>query len=224
MRATNSRLNNRKGLVDVNNKYRHSDSRGSVPRWVRVTAVATGAVTLAFLMVIVVLSGTGKIDVQRLGFPFVAFLGIAMCLLTALFGFEAVARGKLPLPYISGYPLHFGVGGGLAAFVIVLVVGSTLLPKSPSHFEDECSIAMPQFLTLEAAARTIASSDEASVRFHSCSDSVMDASIHGGPVSAVNCLALMKNLKDRVRDHSVLPHMKVSFDELGARYEITCTS
>jgi hypothetical protein len=104
---------------------------GNAPRWVLIVGSGAGFLTLVFLMGLVVLSIWGKPVPEGGKFPLVAALALGTALSSGFLGGYAAAEGRLPLARTLS-PVTFGVGGGIAVFVIVLGLGYWLY-IDPSH-------------------------------------------------------------------------------------------
>jgi hypothetical protein len=94
-------------------------AKESVP----LVGVVFGAVALLFLMGLVVAALFGHQVPRESRFLVVAILGLALAFSVSFIGGNAVARGKLPLPFARSHPFEFTVTGGIAAFVIVIALG-----------------------------------------------------------------------------------------------------
>jgi hypothetical protein len=100
------------------------ESGSMIPKWFPVAGFCTGGVTLAFFMVLVLLSMTGKEVPHASRFLIVIVLAIGMAMSSAFLGGSAAAEGKIP--FFQDSPIKFSVGGAIAVFVIVLLLGSRL--------------------------------------------------------------------------------------------------
>jgi hypothetical protein len=116
---------------DVTSKNEEPTTRPA--RWVMVVGYLTGLLTLLFFMGLVVARLLGlTADVDR--FLVLAVLALGLALSFSFIGGTAGAQGKLPLGLANKYPISFSVGGGVAVFVIVLLVGSAI-PLSSDPME-----------------------------------------------------------------------------------------
>jgi hypoxanthine phosphoribosyltransferase len=97
-----------------------------VPRWFPIAGFALAVLALLFLMSLIVLSVFGREIPMTSRFILVAFLALAAGLSLTFLGGSAAARGDLTIPVVGKTPISFGVTGGIAAFVIVLVLGYAL--------------------------------------------------------------------------------------------------
>jgi hypoxanthine phosphoribosyltransferase len=97
-----------------------------VQRWFPIAGFVLGAVALLFLMSLILLSLSGREIPMTSRFILVAFLALAAGLSLTFLGGDAAARGGLRIPVVGETPISFGVTGGIAVFVIVLVLGYAL--------------------------------------------------------------------------------------------------
>ena len=99
------------------------------PSWAPVAGFIIGAITLFFLMGIIVAS-IFKYEVpQSSKFFVVSFLALGLALSFAFIGGSAAAKGELPvsLSYFNHKPLEFSVSGGVSVFVIIFVLSHFFL-------------------------------------------------------------------------------------------------
>lgn len=91
-------------------------------KWVLVVGALFGFLTFSFFVILVILSLLGKSIPPDSRSLVVLVLAIGIALSAGFLGQTASASGKLPLP--AGLsPVSFSVAGGIAVFVIVLLVG-----------------------------------------------------------------------------------------------------
>ena len=83
-------------------------------------------------MILILLSVFGREIPTTSKFIVVAVLAISSGLSANFLGGTAAAEGKLGLPYLESSPISFGVTGGVAVLVIVLVLGY-IMYASPNH-------------------------------------------------------------------------------------------
>lgn len=88
--------------------------------------VTFGGITLIFFMVLILLSVFGHPVPKDSRFLVVIVLGLTGGLSAGVLGGSASARGVIPLPLAKEHPLTIAVTGGIAALVILLVLGSRL--------------------------------------------------------------------------------------------------
>jgi hypothetical protein len=88
-----------------------------------------GALTLVFFMALIVASLFGKVVPSSSKFFVLAVLALGVALALAFIGGEAAARGRLPVPFLNHHPVEFSVAGGVAAFLIIFLVGNAIYPE-----------------------------------------------------------------------------------------------
>lgn len=96
------------------------NSGANVPSWLPIAGYIAGLVTLLFFMY-VALFQPGPATFAHI---FVGAFGCAMA--AAFLGGDASAKGHLPIPFLNNHPLATSATGGIAVFIIVLVLGYTL--------------------------------------------------------------------------------------------------
>ena len=97
----------------------------------KAVAYASGAATLAFMMVLFgysTLTGSPLPSGGTERFVIIAIVAFGAALSSAFLGGDAAAKGSIPLKYATEHPLTFGVTGGVAVFVIVFVLASIVYP------------------------------------------------------------------------------------------------
>lgn len=99
--------------------------------WQLVAGCGIGILTLGFLMMLVILSVLGNEVPVSARFLVVSVLSLGLALASGFLGAHATASGNLPLPLAQSSPLKFGVGGGVAVFVIGQFIGANLYPAEP---------------------------------------------------------------------------------------------
>jgi hypothetical protein len=104
-----------------------------IPSWFSIAGVVFGAIALLFLMSLLVLSLFNREIPTASRFILVAFLALSIGLSSTFLGGTAVARGTMSLPLIKESPMSFAVTGGIAAFIIILVLGYFLYAKPPTE-------------------------------------------------------------------------------------------
>lgn len=106
-------------------------AKRSFPNWAPTAGVIFGALTLVFFMVLVLLSINGQNVPPNAEFLVLATLALGVALSVAFLGGSAAAEGKLPIPVINNNPVVFSATGGIAVFVIVLLLGFWIYPDVP---------------------------------------------------------------------------------------------
>jgi len=104
-------------------------SPSSVPPWFAKAGVVFAVLTLLFFMTLVFLSIFGRLPPPEARFLVVMTLSLAAAFSFTFLGANASAKGNIPLPFAREYPIRFAVAGGVAVFVIVLVLASLLYPE-----------------------------------------------------------------------------------------------
>ena len=106
-----------------------SSSSPPVPPWFAKAGAVFVGVTLLFFMSLIGASILQH-DIPTNGKPLVVIvLALSIALSFAFIGGNAAAEGNVPLPFAKDKPVAFSVGGGIAAFVIVLLLGFGLYAK-----------------------------------------------------------------------------------------------
>jgi hypothetical protein len=100
------------------------NNSATVPGWFLVAGVVFGGLTLLFFMVLVVASIFKATIPSESRFLVVVVLALGTALSSAFLGGSAAAAGKVPI--FKNSPMKFTVTGGIAAFIIVLVLGHFL--------------------------------------------------------------------------------------------------
>jgi hypothetical protein len=115
-------------------------------------AIGFTALTLVYLMTLGVLAAIGMTH------PAPEFHGILVMVLAlgsaascGYLGGWAAVKGQLPLPWANHHPIAFGVGGGIAVLVLILLLGWLLLSTTASrHWCDHRNVVLgwrPYFST-----------------------------------------------------------------------------
>ena len=101
-----------------------------IPPWFAKAGYATGLLTLLFFMALVVagISGHEVPENTRMLVVFVISLGLALA--SSFIGGNAAAKGSLPFPFVKERPMAFTVGGGIAVFVVALLIGYYVYAKT----------------------------------------------------------------------------------------------
>ena len=84
------------------------------------------AVALLFFMALVVMSALGHSIPRDQRYLVVIVLAFSGALSAVFLGGSASAHGAVPIPFVNEHPLGFAVTGGIAALVILLVLGRQL--------------------------------------------------------------------------------------------------
>lgn len=96
--------------------------------WTLMVGVSLGALTLFFLMALVVMAILGYEIPNNSKFLITYIISFGMAFSTAFIGGHAAAKGNLP-PIFSGHPFSFSVGGGVAVFFLTsIIVQKSIIP------------------------------------------------------------------------------------------------
>ena len=91
--------------------------------WVLVAGLMIGVMTLLFFMSLVGASVFGREVPCNSRFLVVAILSLGVALASSFIGGKVAAEGRIPLPLVKGHPIRFAAVGGVAALILVLVLG-----------------------------------------------------------------------------------------------------
>ncbi|MGF6329301.1 hypothetical protein ABH909_002179 [Pseudomonas sp. BS3782 TE3695] len=93
--------------------------------WVLIVGVLLGAMTIFFLMALVIMSTFALVVPPGSRFIVITIIAFGLSFSGAFIGGNAAAKGKIP--FVSeAYTAEFSAGGGVATFLIVFVAGSFL--------------------------------------------------------------------------------------------------
>lgn len=94
-----------------------------VPAWFAKAGYVALVITLLFFMAITVAAVLGKPvpDNSRMLVVFIFAISVAAAM--TFLGGSAIAKGSIPLPFVQENPIKFTVGGGIAAVLILLLIG-----------------------------------------------------------------------------------------------------
>ena len=102
------------------------------PPWLLAASVTTLVVTLLFMMALVVLSAFGKQVPNDSRFLIVIVLALGAGFGAAGLGGEITARGQVPIPGLQNHVVAISAAGGVALFVIVLLLRDSIVPAHGS--------------------------------------------------------------------------------------------
>src|SRR6266480_1557766 len=91
---------------------------GPSPLFVVVTGAVIGALTLVFLMALVIMASLGYPVPPDSHFLILLVLSLGAALASSFLGGSAAARGSIPLPLAKTHPLQFSIAGGVGVLVI----------------------------------------------------------------------------------------------------------
>jgi hypothetical protein len=100
--------------------------------WVAIVGAAIGVLTLAFFMVLIVLGLFGRIVPCDSAYLVYITISLGSALSASFLGGNAVARGAFTVPLLGNKPIAFGVGGGVAVLIIMLIVTQQLFGSNTS--------------------------------------------------------------------------------------------
>lgn len=112
--------------------YTENTASPAFPSWAAKAGAIFGGLTLVFFMAVVFATMTGHVIPPSGRFPIIAVLALGLAMATAFLAGDAVAKGRLPVPFLKDNPIQFSVAGGVAVFVIVLLIGNSVFGSSPS--------------------------------------------------------------------------------------------
>jgi hypothetical protein len=94
-----------------------------VPAWLAVAGYIALGFTLLFLMgtYLLAIFGYSAPENARMVLVFIVAAGLAMG--TAFLGTDASAHGRIPIPLAEKSPVAFSVTGGVAVFIVVMLIG-----------------------------------------------------------------------------------------------------
>lgn len=121
--------------VDGNLPENSSSSHPTNFRAYEVAGYVAGMITLVFLMVIAFLPVIDHSIPCSGRFPVLIVLAFGSAMAFSFIGGSAAAKGQVPLPFGLQTPVQFGVGGGIAVIIVVLLIGWALYVKD-CHDED----------------------------------------------------------------------------------------
>lgn len=93
--------------------------------WVLIVGVALGAITMFFLMALVIMSTFALVVPPGSRFIVITIIAFGLSFSGAFIGGNAAAKGKIPF-VPEAYTAEFSAGGGVATFLIAFTLGSIL--------------------------------------------------------------------------------------------------
>ncbi|TBW06788.1 hypothetical protein E0E50_18595 [Azotobacter chroococcum subsp. isscasi] len=112
---------------------RESSSVSVAQYWVVVVGALLGALTLVFLMALVIMAALDYEVPVGSRFLVISVLALGAGLASAFLGGTAAAAGRIPVPFASSHPIEFSAAGGVGVLVLIMVLGSVLYgPSSDS--------------------------------------------------------------------------------------------
>jgi hypothetical protein len=110
-------------------RHRFEPTAPAFPPWAQKAGLICGVATLIFLMSLVVAAVSGRSVPQNSAFLVVAVLSLGVALASAFIGGDAAAKGRVPIPGVQRHAIEFSAAGGIAVFVLVMVLSSWLYPR-----------------------------------------------------------------------------------------------
>ncbi|HEX3525564.1 MAG TPA: hypothetical protein VH988_00730 [Thermoanaerobaculia bacterium] len=190
----------------------------TVPPWFPIAGYFAGLVTLLFFMY-VALFQAGPATFAHI---FVGAFGAALS--AAFLGGDASAKGHLPIPFLNNNPVAASATGGIAVFIIALLLGSTLfLRKSSVPNPDYISInAGPAPVTLGALIAKVKDKKGVNVVFSAtCPVNVSQVLVTGGEHKGDSVKDFLENLQYMIEGPQALSYTVRS--EKGLRYVLECS-
>lgn len=134
-----SNLANQKG-----EKKAESNSK-VLPPWFAIAGVSFGGVTLLFFMTLALGSILGYEVPQNGKFLVSVVLSLGGGLSAHFIGGTAAAKGVIPIPFFKNHPVEFGLTGGIAVTVVLLILTNLFYVKA----EEKVKTIDELFLILE---------------------------------------------------------------------------
>lgn len=98
--------------------------------WPLVASLGIGALTLVFLMALVIMSMDGNPPPESIKYIVITIIALGLSFSTAFLGGRAAIKGSIPfIP--EGKPAEFSMVGGVAVFLIVFIAASKIYPTDP---------------------------------------------------------------------------------------------
>lgn len=129
LRVLSASAKEAKSFRELEEKYMADDplkpagAGPQVPAWFAKAGYATGLLTLLFFMALVVAGVLGHEVPQGTHMLVVFVISLGLALASSFIGGNAAANGSLPFPFAKERPIAFTVGGGIAVFVVALLIG-----------------------------------------------------------------------------------------------------
>lgn len=101
------------------------------PRWLMPAAFTVLALTLSFMMLLVLLATFDKQVPSGSRYLVVIVLAIGAAFGLGGLGGEAAVRGNIPIPGAQNHPLAVSVTGGVAVLILVLLLRDVIVPPEP---------------------------------------------------------------------------------------------
>jgi hypothetical protein len=109
----------------------NSPVRAAPPLWPLVVGAVVMGLTVLFLMGLILLSTAGHQVPCGSRFLVAAVLALTVGIGGSFLGGSAAVRGQIPWRGAKEHPIRFAVTGGIAAFVVTLLLGAKLYDGGP---------------------------------------------------------------------------------------------
>lgn len=121
--------------METENNVTPSNRNSDFPQWAAVAGVVFGGLTFLFFMMLLLMSIFDKSLPQTATTKFlvITFLALGVALAFAFIGGDAAAKGRIPVPFFNSNPVEFSVAGGIAVFIIVLLIGNAVYKVEPQN-------------------------------------------------------------------------------------------
>ena len=194
-------------------RFSEVEMPGEVPKWFAVAGYASGAATLLFFMY-VALSGDGRANQAS-----VIVMALGLALAFSFIGGQAAADGRIP--FFKNSPVAFSVGGGVAVFVIALLLGQKLFleeePQAPVNTR-AVSIGFAQDVEFGRIIEILEDDYNVTIAIGtSCGPDLRKAVVAAGKHAGTDPKEFLELIQLRFRTE--VPKFKVA-DAGGIRYEI----
>lgn len=177
----------------------------TAPTWILIVGASTAVITIVFVMYLVLSERKHTKDTRGLVAIVVA---LTAALAFAFLGGYAKAEGKIPISE-SLTPIEFGVGGGIAVFVIVyaLLWFTWVREPKPSAGNDHLSMNLLPGMTLRGAIDTAAKIEERPVIYLPDSKKFDDLKVKEGRLAAETVEKLIELLQSQIISNNAVQYV-----------------
>jgi len=112
-----------------------SGSNGGSPRGAFVAGMVFFATGVLFLMVVILLSMSGVPIPCQVHMPIILVIALILATGSTFTISHATISGNVPVPFLRNHPLPVSLGGGFAAFFLLVLLGPTIWPCPTSRVE-----------------------------------------------------------------------------------------
>ncbi len=168
----------------------------TAPTWVLIVGVSIAVLTLLFAMYLVLKDRKFTKGTRGL---IAAIFALTTALAFAFIGGYAKAEGKIPISE-AATPIEFGVGGGIAVFVIVygLLWFTWVRESKPSNDNDGIAMKILPSTTLRSAIEAAAEAGGKTVIYSPQSEKFDQLIVKEGRFSAETSEKLIELFRDRI--------------------------